>query len=134
MESRNCLNCDMVFIASGYAWNRKYCNHECAKEHRGYRGAYEGVSNNNVGAIAELEVCSDLLKMGFNVFRSVSQNALCDMIITKRGSPMLRVEVKSAYRNKNGAINYPRPKEEDHDILALYLHSERIIIYKPELK
>ena len=47
------------------------------------------------GSISELQVCIDLLLMGFEVYSSVSLNARCDLVAIK-GDVVLRVEVKTA--------------------------------------
>lgn len=101
----------------------------------GYRGAYTGVPTGTVGAIAELEVATDLMKKGYEVFRSLSQSCSCDLAILKN-KKLFRVEVKSAYRNSNNSVSYPEQshnKGHKYDILALYLHRENKIIYRPEI-
>lgn len=48
----------------------------------------------NKGAGLEMLVCADLLRRGFDVYRSVSPNAECD-IIARSGKKIVTVEVKS---------------------------------------
>lgn len=50
------------------------------------------------GAISELRVCADLLIKGYEVFRAVSPDASCDLIVMKRGV-ITRVQVRTTYRH-----------------------------------
>jgi hypothetical protein len=74
----------------------------------------------SIGAIAELIVCSDLLRQGFDVFRSVSNNAACDIIAATYSGELCRIEVKSAVMRK-GTIRFKRYRFDTlkHDVLAL---------------
>lgn len=77
-------------------------------------------------------VSADLLKKGYSVFRSVSPSCSCDLIAMK-DKKVLRVEVKSGYKNKDGKIQSQKGKQVDYDILAIVLHKENIILYKPAI-
>jgi hypothetical protein len=57
----------------------------------------KGLSASTIGAISELAVCADLLSKGYDVFRSVSPGAQCDLIAQKDGN-LIRVEVKTNAR------------------------------------
>ena len=65
-------------------------------DHKG-KQRIKGLSASTVGAISELAVCSDLLSKGYDVFRSVSPAAPCDLIAHKEGK-LIRVEVKTNAR------------------------------------
>lgn len=79
-----------------------------------------------VGAISELVVAVDLLRKGYEVFRALSVNASCDLAIIKDGV-LLRIEVRTAHTNKNGAWG-SNPKHRA-DILAQVVGNE--IKYTP---
>jgi Holliday junction resolvase-like predicted endonuclease len=69
----------------------------------------------STGAAKELVVCAYLLEQGFEVFRSVSPSATCDLIAMLRGSTeLIRIEVKTAYTRKNGGVVFQAPKEKRH--------------------
>jgi len=68
--------------------------------------------------MSELLACADLIRKGYEVFRSVSQAATCDILALKDGKTY-RVEVKTAYRLKNGKIAHCRPILGRFDVLAL---------------
>jgi hypothetical protein len=61
-----------------------------------------------------------LLGLGYEVFRSLSPSATCDLAILKEGH-LLRVEVRTGYIRPNGAVTTRR----DHraDILAIVTDS-----------
>jgi hypothetical protein len=82
-----------------------------------------------VGAMHELLVCADLLKRGYAVFRSVSPNAYCDMLMAKDGA-ILRVEVTTGCRTISGSLSFP-PKKNRFDLLAIVEKNWRIT-YLPE--
>ena len=54
----------------------------------------EKLSPGDIGTISELLAANFFLEKGYSVFRSLSPNASCDLIILKEGKP-LRVEVKT---------------------------------------
>ncbi len=56
-----------------------------------------------IGAIKELLVSADLLEQGFEVFRSVSPNASCDLIIHRNGE-MWKVEVRTGKDGKREKV------------------------------
>lgn len=89
------------------------------------------VPTGTVGAISELIVCQDLLKRGYEVFRAVSPHCSCDVAVLKN-SALLRVEVRTAYENKNGTLAYPKPASSRFDILALVVKGWSVR-YIPEL-
>ena len=54
-----------------------------------------GTSRGSVGATAELIAAADLLLKGFSVYRSVSPNAPCDLVIIGAKQTAIRVEVRT---------------------------------------
>lgn len=88
------------------------------------------VKIHSVGAIAELVVCADLLRHGYDVFRSMSANAACDVIAGTDDGRLCRIEVKSAVK-RDGRTRYKRHHFDGtkHDILALVFLREGRIEY-----
>jgi len=73
------------------------------------------ISTSTIGAAAELRVCAHLLELGYEVFRSMSPNCTCDMVIGK-GGIAASVEVKSGARWRD----WPSNRENiSADILAV---------------
>lgn len=111
----------------------RYCSSECRKEkYRQYTGRfsrYPNISTGTVGALTELEVAADLLKKGYEVFRSLSPSASCDLAVLQNGV-LRRIEVRTAYRGPSGVISTTRNGfRADH--FAFHLGDE--IVYEPAL-
>jgi hypothetical protein len=126
-----CVNCHNQFTVEGHAWNKKYCSDKCEKEYRGYQGAYRGMATSTVGTIAELMVAIDLFKRGYSIFKALSPSCFCDLLAAKNGK-ILKIEVKTGYRNNKGDYGYGRArleKRENYDILAIVVHSNNEINY-----
>lgn len=110
---------------------QKYCGLECSKESNSYISIATGLPTGTVGAISDLIVCADLLKKGYEVFRSVSQSCSCDLAILKNGH-LLRVEVKTGYSTARGKRFTNKPSHpEKFDILAVAYHDG--VKYEPDL-
>ena len=93
---------------------------------------YSGVSPTTIGAIGELRACVDLLAKGYEVFRTVSQTSSCDLIVLKNGK-ILRIEVRTGYRSRNGKLRYTKNLEQrrpDHYAIALPGNE---MVYDPKL-
>jgi Holliday junction resolvase-like predicted endonuclease len=91
----------------------------------------KGCKMGSVGACAEMVVCVDLLRRGYDIFRSVSPNSECDLIITYRGR-ICRVEVKSArIRRGRTEFSQQRLNKTKFDMLALVFLRENEIYYQP---
>lgn len=86
------------------------------------------------GAISELLVAGDLMQKGFEVFRALSPASSCDLMAYKDHC-FLRVEVRTGRRQKSGKVGFAMKAVDmgRHDILALYVPEEDLIIYRPEL-
>lgn len=85
----------------------------------------------SIGACAEMVVCVDLLRQGYDVFRSVSPNSECDLIISRRGK-LCRIEVKSARRIRH-RVDYSRKRlsKNKFDVLALVFLRNNSVVYQP---
>ena len=74
------------------------------------------------GAAHELLVSYDLILKGYDVYRAVSHNAVCDLIAIKDGR-VLRVEVTTAYNyvRKDGTKckGYNKHDTARYDVLAV---------------
>lgn len=82
------------------------------------------ISPNNIGAICELQACSDLLMRGFSVFRSVTPNSKCDLVAI-HNSKCYRVEVRAAKKFKCVVHG-------DYDVLAA-VNPDGSIQYTPNI-
>lgn len=60
------------------------------------------VGTGATGARSELLVCADLIRLGYEVFRAVSPQCSCDLMILRKGIPE-RVEVRTGRRTRTGA-------------------------------
>jgi PD-(D/E)XK endonuclease len=99
-----------------------YCSPECRPSFYTSLRRTTGLSPGKVGAISELIVCADLIRRGFEVFRSVSQDCSSDLVVLKDGK-IERVEVKTGRSNK-----LPRNR---FDILAQVV--DGVPMYEPPL-
>lgn len=79
-----------------------------------------------IGAASELIVCADLLRRGWDVFRSVSPTCYCDIIATK-GPNTLEIEVRTA----SGQTGWHCSTDGKYDTLAIVRGTD--IKYVPEL-
>ena len=95
----------------------------------------EGCRKGNLGAMSELMVCADLLKRGFDVYRSVTRTGLFDLIAAKNGI-VCRVEVKTAHKLSQGGLSSRfRPNQiGTHDIAAYVLIREGKIQYSRDIQ
>lgn len=86
----------------------------------------------SVGAMAELLVTVDLLRQGFDVYRSVSSNGAFDLIAVSRDCRLCRIEVKSAVMKRGSRrFNRARFDRAKHDVLALVFLRQQEIEYSP---
>lgn len=109
----------------------KEYNRKWAREHYQSLQQYPHLSKTGIiGAIGELQVCSDLLIKGYEVFRSVSPHCTCDLVACKDGK-CYRIEVKTGVQYETGRIDYPKIDYKKADIGAIALKDQ--IIYVPAL-
>lgn len=79
-----------------------------------------GISRGNVGAIAELMVCENLLRKGYEVFRAVSPNSKCDIVAIDKSGKCIQIEVKAAKTHLKTGTVYAVPLVRNRfDVLAL---------------
>lgn len=91
------------------------------------------LSSNVSGALAEMMVCVDLLKRGFDVYRSVSPSGRCDLVaICRNTGAVNRIEVKCGARNKSGRVVCQVGKHNSFDTLAVIVGDDEVV-YEPPL-
>lgn len=138
-EIKVCTVCSSSFET---IWRQsKVCSEKCRKIHiaRLYgRYADTSIQSGAVGAISELIVSAELMKKGYTVFRALSPDAFCDLLIHKDGK-IKRVEVTTGYQTAKGTISHPKKLEtmieRDIDILAVYLRiTEKVYLLEREKK
>lgn len=134
-EGRPCRRCGQTML--NVHGRRQYCSTKCAHGKsntapRVYLSRQLGLSTGQLGAVGELVASVDLIRRGYEVFRAVSPACSCDLIILKNGM-LRRVEVRTAYRNVNGTITYPRQTKDEgrSDVFALIVDGG--VIYEPTL-
>jgi len=127
---KNCLNCGKPILNPIRKTGTKFCGLKCATEFgRRNMVKVEGSSTlqmGTLGAIGEYIACVDLLRKGYEVFRSVSPTCSCDLVILKDGK-LETVEVRVGAKYYSGCLRYSQTKIRA-DLLAIVLHDE--IIYK----
>lgn len=128
-----CAMCGEVISEKRARRRAKYCSHICLRKSERERWAVlnEGRSPNRkgqTGATHKLMVCVDLMWKGYEVFRALSPDCPCDMIVMKDGE-FLRVQVTTGYKNKSDAITYPHKDPSLYDLLAVIVNGE--ICYNP---
>lgn len=96
------------------------------------------------GAIGELQVAVDLLRLGYQVFRAMSPSCPCDLVVMKNGKAV-RVEVKtlpvsptkpapSSEQLAARMVDKARKKGDGFDLFAGITRDGKTIIYQPALK
>jgi PD-(D/E)XK nuclease superfamily protein len=96
---------------------------------RTFNAIPEAVSTAHRGTQGELLVCCDLLGKGYDVYRSVSPSAKCDLVAIKPGV-ILRIEVRTGtIYPANGRISYgtERLTPEFTDLVAVVLRGKDIL-------
>lgn len=120
---KNCVVCKTKFKETKST--SIYCSKRCFQKRKTEYsrpicqfGDFKG-SRNTKGAIQELKVCADLFLKGYDVFRSVSPSAHCDLIISDGNGLIKTVEVRSAVKNRSGNLSFGR-KGEYQVMAAVY--------------
>lgn len=108
-----------------------YCDRFCANRHKKSLNPNKGMASGHVGAMNEMKTCCDLIKRGFEVFRSVSPANGVDLVIIDENKKTLRVEVTTGRYLPSGAITYTTHDNEKYDIIAVVTDKE--IKYIPDL-
>ena len=128
-----CERCGKSYILR--SGNQRFCSPKCTtadtKAKQAMANERVAISPGSVGAVSELLVCADLLRKGYEVFRSVSPHCSCDMVILKAGR-FVRVEVRTGTIRENGLGYCPTRKcdEGRYDVLAIVFRG-REIEYRP---
>ncbi len=118
---------------------KKYCSQKCqrVKVREKYRAmnplSFPAFDTTAKGAYSELVVCTDLIRRGYSVFRSLSLCSECDVVAIRNGE-IVRVEVKTAHKSSSGKIMHPGIKHQigKFDVLALVV-SDTEIFYSPDI-
>lgn len=86
----------------------------------------------------ELVVATDLLRRGYDVFRSLSPASTCDLAILKNRR-LIRVEVTTAASRNDHQVTIPKARERARgvkfDLLAIVIRNgdnSSAIHYRPE--
>lgn len=114
-----------------------FCSNLCALAHRQSQklpnGVADCVSIGGVGAIGELLVCADLLRRGYDVFRSVSPNGPFDVVACS-GDRTIRIEVKVCAEYMDGSrVTRKREPDNPFDVIAMVYLNSGSIVYDPSL-
>lgn len=90
--------------------------------------------SSTVGALSEMRVIADLLSKGYYVYRSVSPNSPCDIVIVK-GDTIFKVEISTTIKSmKTGKLLIPKKLASyKYDIMALVTNNGEAIEYWPPL-
>lgn len=134
-DNKICLNCGAALLRKK---TTKYCTARCRVLYHNRvnieKTPLVGIGTASVGAIAEYMVCIDLLKKGFDVFKSISPASNCDILALKEGR-VLKLEVRTAryYKMSNGGIKLSYPLQRlEGKFLVLVTHSDGKIHYISE--
>ena len=117
-----CRRCQGTIPKKRLRYHAKFCSESCEKEYN--RAQYVKVTHNlptgTIGTLSELRVTVDLLCKGYYVFRSMSLNCPCDLVILKNGKA-IRVEVKTGhyYKEQLRPGKSVSAKERHYDVLAV---------------
>jgi len=135
-KDRTCDGCGINFQTASPI-TQKFCNKDCRlKAHKKIPSNYNPdlkLNTGIMGAIGELSVCVDLLKRGYEVFRSVSATCSCDLAMIKNHK-LYRIEVKTGYLLANGKLCSSQDRSsQKFDFLAIINPHTNEIIYEPEL-
>jgi hypothetical protein len=122
---KNCRKCGTPFEVFGHY--QFFCTPRCRDGFASNKNL--GISPSTAGAIAELQVATDLMRRGFHVFRALSPSCECDLGILSNGS-FQRVEVTTG-RMAGQRLQYGHHDKRRYDIIAIVVGVE--ITYKPAL-
>jgi hypothetical protein len=88
---------------------------------------FPGLNSGQSGAVAELLVSADLLRRGYEVFRSVSQTASCDMVALRDGR-CVRIESRMGRYRNDGTVTTPSAQRDAgrFDVMAVLTPDQEI--------
>ena len=83
-----------------------------------------GIDVVSIGAVGELAIATDLIKKGFNVFRSLSPASPVDLVVIREGY-MCSLEVRTSKRANSGGLRASRQIHDySPDMFAFWLGDE----------
>jgi len=127
-----CQNCGKEISIARQRRLAKFCSYKCRlQKRREVYGAQTAMSPGTCGALGELAVASDLLSRGFEVFKSVSPHAHCDLIAFKNGK-LIQIEVTVGRRTPRGKLMFAPHDPTNYEVLAVFLLDGKIE-YIPEI-
>ena len=123
-----CVVCKKELATTSF--NKRVCSVAC-KKMRLDRSMYDGqpLATASTGALSEMAVCCQLLKDGYSAFRSVSPAAFCDIVAIK-DKKILLIEARTAYRDCEGKITFPKKIGNKHGCpthYAIFLIKENTV-------
>lgn len=128
---KECKKCRKIFTPKHKA--AQFCSKGCKMGYnytRYTKSETKGICSGTVGAIAELVVCADLMKKGFDVYRAVSPHAYADLIAIKDGR-LYQFEVRTARYMDDGKIFFPTTRLENKSV-AVVTHTDNKVHYLTE--
>lgn len=87
------------------------------------------IPTSTVGAMSELIVAVDLMKLGKHVFRALSPSCPCDLVILE-GGKLITVEVRTGVRLKSGSLSYRKDRMQS-TVFGIVVHGEEKVVYEP---
>jgi endogenous inhibitor of DNA gyrase (YacG/DUF329 family) len=122
-----CKNCGEQIPEQRQKRHAKFCSYDCQRKFYFNTGLADVIKipTSTTGALHELVVCAELMKLGFYVFRAQSPSSPCDVIALKNNKAY-KIEVTTGYRAGN-KIGFPNKGETyDFDYLAAVLYDKSI--------
>lgn len=134
LSSRDtCINCDQPIPQEKQRRHARYCCRACSQEYnlRKYHATAPrwGLPTPVIAAMSELVCATDLMRLGWDVYRAVAWTASCDIVAIK-GNTVLRVEVRTAAVLKDDKLT--SAKNGRYDVLARVWYDE--VEYAPPLE
>lgn len=112
--------------------NQKYCSPKCRTTFN--RASWSrGLSSSVVGAIAELLVCLDLMKKGYEVFRNLSPCGIND-IVAYKNKKYCGIDVKSMHTMPSPLKILDYSEKVRADYIAFIVLKTGEIKYEPLLE
>ena len=108
--------------------NGKMCSPECRKSFYKKTGLLN-ISSQSVGSVSEMQVCCEMLKRGYSVFRTVSGSSFCDVVAIK-DLEVLLLEVRTGYKDMNGKLAFTKIL---HNKIAMPSHYAVYIVETNEI-
>ena len=133
----SCVHCGARFAPRKRA--HIYCNPRCRTLSENARrqvtnpNRYAHLPVGTVGALHELVVSADLMRLGFHVFRALSPACPCDLVVITGSGSLVRVEVKTSNRRPDGrnVPNLTAIDQERADVYA-FVSQDGEILYFPD--